>query len=211
MERRANFALFLLSLLCAWCVLSFAAEALFSDPVDVRVSIISDQRRTVRFPSVMSVSGSPVIIVPATTEPVGGDRFIVKSAEFVAYFENSHYWVSDDLVITDFVKRVELREVPVISGVDFKLEQGEFRVIANEEVELLAHVKRLLSDGRIWSIVAHVDLFDGYLLLKRGIKITVYDWDKLSRSTDALYNLSLTAMDKTEYLFLGEGKLLRVR
>jgi len=211
MERRANFALFLLSLLCAWCVLSFAAEALFSNPVEVRVSIIGNQRKTVNFPTVTRVSGTPVIIVPATTEPLGGDRFIVKSAEFVAYFENSHYWVSDDLVITDFVKTVELREAPVISGVDFRLEQGEFRVMDDEEVELLAHVKRLLSDGKIWSIVAHVDLFDGYILLKRGIRITVYDWEKLSRSPDALYNLSLTAMDRTEYLFLGEGKLLRVR
>ncbi len=211
MEHRANLALFLVAVFCIWCLISFATSVLFYDVSEIRVSVIDTHTREVRFPTVMGVSRSPVIIIPATSEPVGGDRFLIKEAVFVTHFQDRHYWVSEDLIITDFVRPGELRDVPVVSGVSFILERGEFKVVSDIQKELLVHVKRLLSDGKIWSIVSHVDLVNGCILLKRGIQITVFDWEKLSKSTEALYDLSLTALDKTEFLFLGEGRLLRVR
>jgi hypothetical protein len=48
------------------------------------------------------------------------------------------------------------------------------------------------------------------LLLRRGIRVKVLDWESLNTNKELLLQLE-NASDRSEYIFLSDGKLLRAR
>ena len=211
MKYRVLGVFILFVILLSIVVLNFAIEVFFTRPVAVSTTIVAENAVSVSFPEVFRRSWKTAIIVPPTTVDISGNRSFLLDAKYLCYYDGRYYWVADSLMIVDFADDQDLIGLPVIGGIDFKLADGVYTPVGATPVWIEEVLKTLLSDDRVVSLIAYMDFKGSFLILRRGIKVKVTDWKKVSVDGDLLVELEKTAVDRSEYMFLSDGKLLRVR
>ena len=192
-------------------VINFAIEVFFTEPKTVNTTIIAENAVFVDFPAAFRRSWKTAIIVPPTTVDVSGNRSFLLKGKYLFFYDNKYYWVSENLIIVDFANYEDLIGLPVVDGIDFKLANGVYTPTGNTPEWIEEILNTLLADDRVLSLITYIDFEDSFLILRRGIKVKVTDWKKVVVYKELLVELEKTAADKSEYMFLSDGKMLRVR
>ncbi|OAA23780.1 DUF4894 domain-containing protein [Kosmotoga sp. DU53] len=99
----------------------------------------------------------------------------------------------------------------MISGLHFRFEDAGY-VLANENSDLILRVLKSLYGRRsILRELSNIDFETNKIFLKRGITIQVFDWRVVEEKPEIIQNLIDNAEDRSKYLLMSDGKILRVR
>jgi hypothetical protein len=191
-------------------IANFVIESFFSGPVVQLTRIVNPEEILVEFPTAFRRSWKTDIIYPPATIDISGSRVFLKPGRYLVHYNGNYYWVSDDFVIVDYASIEEITGYPVIGGLNFILTEGIYRVAGKDIDEFTGAVEGILADRRLVGLVSYLDYRQNSMLLRRGIKVKVLDWGRLNANKDLLLQLE-NASDRSEYIFLSDGKLLRAR
>lgn len=191
-------------------IANFVIESFFSGPVVQLTRIVNPEEILVEFPTAFRRSWKTDIIYPPATIDISGSRVFLKPGRYLVHYNGNYYWVSDDFVIVDYASIEEITGYPVIGGLNFILAEGIYRVAGKNIDEFTGAVEGILADRRLVGLVSYLDYRQNSMLLRRGIKVKVLDWGRLNANKDLLLQLE-NASDRSEYIFLSDGKLLRAR
>ena len=125
---------------------------------------------------------------------------------------NNYYWISEDFVIVDFANSNEVMTIPLVSGVDFKLDEiGEFHLSENNPEWVVEVVQRIYDDENVLKLISLIDFQNNVLYLKRGIRIQIFDWKDFSFYKDKIIEIYYDSEDMQKYLYKENGDMQRVR
>ncbi|SSC13728.1 conserved protein of unknown function [Mesotoga infera] len=205
-------AICMVAIIAIWfvAIINFIVESFFTVPLAQFTKIVNPEETVIEFPLAFRRRWKTDIIYPPATVDVSGNRVFLKPGKYIVFYDDSYYWVSEDFVIVDHASMDEITSFPVVGGLNFVLVEGVYKAIDNNIDDFTGAVEGILAERRISRLVAYFDYRNNTLFLRRGITIKVLDWEKLSASKELLLQLE-NASDRSEYIFLSDGKLLRAR
>lgn len=205
-------AICLMAILAVWliAIVNFVLESFFTTPVAQFTRIVNPQESTVEFPTAFRRRWKTDIIYPPATVDISGNRVFLKPGKYIVHYEDSYYWVSEDFIIVDHAGIDEIVDYPVVGGLNFNLIEGVYEAAGKDIRDFTEAVEGILAERRIVGLISYFDFQNNSMLLRRGIKVKVLDWGKLAENKDLLLQLE-NASDRSEYIFLSNGKLLRAR
>jgi len=207
---RAGICVVILFAIWMVSIANFVLESFFTAPVQQLTRIVNFGEILVEFPLAFRRTWKTDIIYPPGSIDVSGGRVFLKPGKFLVSYRDKYYWVSDDFVIVDYADLSEVVSNPIIGGVSFLQENGIY-IATERDIEIFAGaVEGILADRRVLALVSYFDFENNVLLLRRGIRVKVLDWESLEANKDLLLQLE-NASDRSEYIFLSDGKLLRAR
>jgi len=207
---RAGICVVVLFAIWMLCIANFVLESFFTAPVEQLTRIVNSGEILVEFPMAFRRTWKTDIIYPPGSIDVSGGRVFLKPGKFVVSYKDKYYWVSEDFVIVDYADLTEIFNHPVIGGVRFLLTNGVY-VASERDIDIFAGaVEGILADRSVLALVSYFDFENNVLLLRRGIRVKVMDWESLEVNRELLLQLE-NASDRSEYIFLSDGKLLRAR
>jgi len=211
LEARGFILLLILAVVWTIGLINFVVEIYFTRAHDMRILVVDNRSVEVEFPKVFKRSWNTDIIVPPTTEFISEGRVYLPEADYIVYFLDRYYWASKELVLLDFADVEAVFLNPVISGLHFRFEDAGY-VLANENSDLILRVLKSLYGRRsILRELSNIDFETNKIFLKRGITIQVFDWRVVEEKPEIIQNLINNAEDRSKYLLMSDGKILRVR
>lgn len=211
LEARGFILLFILAVIWVIGVANFMVEVYFTKARDMKIFVVDGRSVEVEFPKVFKRSWNTDIIVPPTTKFISEGRVYLPKAVYIVYFFDRYYWASKELVLLDFADIETVFLNPVISGLHFRFEDAGY-VLADENSDLIRRVlKSLYNRQRILRELSNIDFQANKIFLKRGITIQVFDWRIVEEKPEIIENLVSNAEDRSKYLLMSDGKMLRVR
>ncbi|HNQ70939.1 DUF4894 domain-containing protein [Mesotoga prima] len=207
---RAGICMVILFAMWILCIANFVLESFFTEPVEQLTRIVNKDEILIEFPLAFRRAWKTDIIYPPGSVDVSGGRVYLKPGKYIVSYEGKYYWVSEDFVIVDYAHLSEILSYPIMGGIQFILTDGVY-VASERDIDIFAGaVEGILADRRVLALVSYFDFKNNVLLLRRGIRVKVLDWESLNTNKELLLQLE-NASDRSEYIFLSDGKLLRAR
>lgn len=212
MKIRVSLILILLIVFIAVVFVNFLIKIYFTKPVERNLEAIGKETVEVNYPAFLASAFQSVDFHPPTSNDLPGCRFFIKPGRYIMNYLNNYYWISEDFVIVDFANSNEVMTIPLVSGVDFKLdESGEFHLSENNPEWVVEVVQRIYDDENVLKLISLIDFQNNVLYLKRGIRIQIFDWKDFSFYKDKIIEIYYDSEDMQKYLYKENGDMQRVR